>query len=260
MLKATFVISSSEMSNVGKQGGEARRGDVAYQLERIWSISVLKILPDLELVTQIQEFLKDIDGEFLKIIHCTEDMLAQSIWDAVHCEQPNLKDVKGEGSMGVRTKMALRISYITPSELISMRRVSKVAIVDVRDEERSYDAHIAGSHHYASGNFSGECLILWEALKGKTQPFSIAHSARFLSLVFGPHYAILQPDNSNASMLALAVRGPTCAQMFVDYLSKKSEDAGIREVVILERGFNGWKASGREVCSCMDNPCKAEAA
>ncbi|XP_020696500.1 uncharacterized protein LOC110109656 isoform X2 [Dendrobium catenatum] len=42
----------------------------------------------------MQKFLKELDGEFLKIILCTEDMLNQSIWDAVHSEQPNLKDVE----------------------------------------------------------------------------------------------------------------------------------------------------------------------
>ncbi|KAG0452919.1 hypothetical protein HPP92_025583 [Vanilla planifolia] len=167
---------------------------------------------------------------FAALVPNSADKLLKDVAEEIMCDHEML----GEGSMGVRTKMALRISYITPSELISMRRVSKVAIVDVRDEERSYDAHIAGSHHYASGNFSGRMPDLVEALKGKD------------TVVF--HCALSQ------------VRGPTCAQMFVDYLSKKSEDAGIREVVILERGFNGWKASGREVCSCMDNPCKAEAA
>lgn len=43
---------------------------------------------------KIQQFLKELDGEFLKVIHCTEDMLTKSIWDAVHTEQPNLEAVK----------------------------------------------------------------------------------------------------------------------------------------------------------------------
>ncbi|KAH0456483.1 hypothetical protein IEQ34_014390 [Dendrobium chrysotoxum] len=57
-----------------------------------------------------------------------------------------------------------------------------------------------------------------------------------------------------------AVRGPACAQTFVDYLSKMNEDPGIKEVMVLERGFNGWQASGRLVCNCTDVPCKSESA
>ncbi|KAI0499531.1 hypothetical protein KFK09_017735 [Dendrobium nobile] len=56
------------------------------------------------------------------------------------------------------------------------------------------------------------------------------------------------------------VRGPACAQTFVDYLSKMNEDPGIKEVMVLERGFNGWQASGRVVCNCTDVPCKSESA
>ncbi|XP_020588834.1 uncharacterized protein LOC110030454 isoform X2 [Phalaenopsis equestris] len=42
----------------------------------------------------MQKFLKELDGEFLKIILCTEDMLNQSIWDAIHTEHVDLKAVK----------------------------------------------------------------------------------------------------------------------------------------------------------------------
>lgn len=43
---------------------------------------------------KIQEFLKELDGEFLKVIHCTEEMTKQTLWDAMHTEQPNLEAVK----------------------------------------------------------------------------------------------------------------------------------------------------------------------
>ncbi|XP_020248384.1 uncharacterized protein LOC109825886 isoform X2 [Asparagus officinalis] len=43
---------------------------------------------------KIQKFLKELDGEFLKVIHCTEDTLNKSIWDAMNTEQPNLEAVK----------------------------------------------------------------------------------------------------------------------------------------------------------------------
>ncbi|XP_073032627.1 uncharacterized protein [Primulina eburnea] len=40
---------------------------------------------------EIKQLLKELDGEFLKIIFCTEDMLNLSLWQAVNTEQSNLK-------------------------------------------------------------------------------------------------------------------------------------------------------------------------
>uniref|UniRef100_A0A0R0EDI2 Uncharacterized protein n=1 Tax=Glycine max TaxID=3847 RepID=A0A0R0EDI2_SOYBN len=47
--------------------------------------------PDLE---QIQQLLKELDGEFLKVIYCTEDMITRSLWEAMHTTQPSLEEVK----------------------------------------------------------------------------------------------------------------------------------------------------------------------
>ncbi|KAK1307599.1 hypothetical protein QJS10_CPA09g01816 [Acorus calamus] len=47
-----------------------------------------------EETAKIQLFLKEMGGEFLKVIHCTEDMITCSLWEAMHSEQPNLEDVK----------------------------------------------------------------------------------------------------------------------------------------------------------------------
>ncbi|XP_072986785.1 arsenate reductase 2.2 [Typha latifolia] len=127
--------------------------------------------------------------------------------------------------------MARSLSYVTPSQLISITRNPKIAIVDVRDEERSYDAHIAGSHHYPSDTFSEKLPALIQAVKGKD------------TLVF--HCALSK------------VRGPSCALLLLDYLSETKED-GIKNVMVLERGFNGWRDSGRPVCRCTDLPCKGE--
>lgn len=66
------------------------------------------------------------------------------------------------------------------------------------------------------------------------------------------------PRNFNNLYLVLQVRGPSCARMFLDYLSEMKEDAGISKVMVLERGFNGWQASGRPVCRCTEIPCKGE--
>ncbi|KAF8403125.1 hypothetical protein HHK36_011220 [Tetracentron sinense] len=130
--------------------------------------------------------------------------------------------------------MARSISYITGSQLLSLKRRPSIAVVDVRDDERSCDAHIAGSIHYASGTFSEKIPNLIQDVKGKD------------TLVF--HCALSQ------------VRGPSCARRFADYLAEIKEDVGIKNVLVLERGFNGWQASGRPVCRCNDIPCKGEKA
>ncbi|XP_077221661.1 rhodanese/Cell cycle control phosphatase superfamily protein [Tasmannia lanceolata] len=121
------------------------------------------------------------------------------------------------------------VSYVTASQLLTLKRQPNVAIVDVRDDERNYDAHIAGSLHYASETFSQKIPNLLQQVKGKD------------TLVF--HCALSQ------------VRGPSCANMFADYLSE-TKDVDIKKVVVLEHGFNGWEASGRPVCRCTDVPCK----
>ncbi|GMI83376.1 hypothetical protein HRI_002006900 [Hibiscus trionum] len=43
---------------------------------------------------KIRQFLKEIDGEFMEIIYCTEDMINGSLWEAVNTRQPNLEQVK----------------------------------------------------------------------------------------------------------------------------------------------------------------------
>lgn len=122
------------------------------------------------------------------------------------------------------------VSYVTGAELVSMVRDPRVAIIDVRDEERICDAHIAGSHHYASDGFAERLPEIAEATRGKE------------TLVF--HCALSQ------------VRGPSCARMFSDYLSEAKEDSAVKSITVLERGFNGWELSGRPVCRCKDAPCK----
>ncbi|GLT56689.1 hypothetical protein SLA2020_297150 [Shorea laevis] len=130
--------------------------------------------------------------------------------------------------------MARSVSYITGAQLLSLRRRPNIAIIDVRDDERSYDGHIAGSLHYASGTFTDKISDLIQDVKGQD------------TLVF--HCALSQ------------VRGPTCARRFTSYLEEMKEDTGIKSVLVLERGFNGWEASGRPVCHCTDVPCKGETA
>ena len=64
-------------------------------------------------------------------------------------------------------KMARSISYVTGSELLSLKRQPTIAIVDVRDDERSYDGHISGSLHYANDGFSQNISKLIQEVKGK---------------------------------------------------------------------------------------------
>ncbi|KAA3453401.1 Vacuolar acid trehalase [Gossypium australe] len=43
---------------------------------------------------KIRQFLKGLDGDFMEIIYCTEDMINGSLWEAVNTRQPNLEQVK----------------------------------------------------------------------------------------------------------------------------------------------------------------------
>ena len=63
--------------------------------------------------------------------------------------------------------MARSITYVTGSQLLSLRRQPNIAIVDVRDEERNYDGHISGSLHFASDTFSDNISNLIHQVKGK---------------------------------------------------------------------------------------------
>ncbi|CAM8966719.1 unnamed protein product [Rhodiola kirilowii] len=48
----------------------------------------------LEEAPTIQQFLKDMEGDFLSIIFCTEDMINRTLWEAVNTRQENLQEVK----------------------------------------------------------------------------------------------------------------------------------------------------------------------
>ncbi|TKY51635.1 hypothetical protein E2542_SST23154 [Spatholobus suberectus] len=44
--------------------------------------------------SKIQQLLKELDGEFLKVIYCTEDMITRSLSEAMHTTQHRLEEVK----------------------------------------------------------------------------------------------------------------------------------------------------------------------
>uniref|UniRef100_A0A7N2M8N2 Rhodanese domain-containing protein n=1 Tax=Quercus lobata TaxID=97700 RepID=A0A7N2M8N2_QUELO len=166
--------------------------------------------------------------------------------------------------------MARSISYVTGSQLLSIKSRPNIAIIDVRDDERSYDGHIAGSLHFASDTFSDKISNLVQQVKGKdTLVFHCALSQGDSNEVLGAEYmrcnfgksrnkdeGVVRFDDQEIQI----VRGPTCARRLVNYLEEMKEDTGIKNIMVLERGFNGWEASGRPVCRCTDVPCKAESA
>ncbi|VFQ64816.1 unnamed protein product [Cuscuta campestris] len=49
---------------------------------------------ELEDAVKIKQLLKELDGEFLEIIFCTEDMISRPLWEAVNTQQPNFKALK----------------------------------------------------------------------------------------------------------------------------------------------------------------------
>ncbi|TVU31807.1 hypothetical protein EJB05_23508 [Eragrostis curvula] len=150
---------------------------------------------------------------------------------------------------GAERTMARSVSYVSAAKLVSMARGNnRLAIIDVRDDERSKQAHIPGSHHYASTGFAARMPELARTTAdGKdTLVFHCALSQICSSV------AVIQWQEPNASD---PVRGPSCARMFSDYLSE-NKDTGIKNVMVLERGYNGWEALGYPVCRCTDAPCK----
>lgn len=105
------------------------------------------------------------------------------------------------------------------------------ATVD-RDEERGFDGHIAGSMHFSSDSFEDKLPKLVEEVKNKE------------TVVF--HCSFSQ------------VRGPKCARKLSEHLNSALTEGKLEKVpsiVVLERGFNGWAASGHPVCSCQDPVC-----
>ncbi|AQL06340.1 Arsenate reductase 2.1 [Zea mays] len=88
--------------------------------------------------------------------------------------------------------MARSVSYVSAAKLVSMARGNpRLAIIDVRDEERSYQAHIAGSHHFASGSFEARMPELVRAASGKD------------TLVF--HCALSQVPDPPPSLLSITL-------------------------------------------------------
>jgi len=122
------------------------------------------------------------------------------------------------------------LSYVTAEDVEDLLKsnASKVAILDVRDEERKEDGHIAGSVHFPSATFWDNEQNVLEAIKGKVKVVV--------------HCSFSQQ------------RGPTCARHLSREWLQKLEPAP--EVLVLYKGFNNWSASGHDVCYCQkDEKC-----
>ncbi|KAK9733139.1 hypothetical protein RND81_04G046200 [Saponaria officinalis] len=48
----------------------------------------------VEEADKIQQLLKDLEGDFLQVIYCTEDMINRPLWDAVNSKQQSLDKLK----------------------------------------------------------------------------------------------------------------------------------------------------------------------
>ncbi|KAL6328357.1 hypothetical protein AAG906_034500 [Vitis piasezkii] len=49
---------------------------------------------EVEEEVKIRQLLKELDGEFLQVIYCTEDMITRSLWEAMNTKQSNLEALK----------------------------------------------------------------------------------------------------------------------------------------------------------------------
>ncbi|XP_021844691.1 uncharacterized protein [Spinacia oleracea] len=80
--KVNYLLRASSeegLTTCGIQNGRGRKGVV--------------ILNRFSLL-QIQQLLKDLEGEFLQVYYCTEDMIDRSLWDAVNSTQQDLGKLK----------------------------------------------------------------------------------------------------------------------------------------------------------------------
>nr|ABP04040.1 putative arsenate reductase [Pteris tremula] len=126
------------------------------------------------------------------------------------------------------------LPYISATDLIALRPNSKLAIVDVRDEEiRSELGHIAGSWSFEKRTFDEKLPDLVGKLEGQE------------TVVF----------HCNKSQHS----GPACANKLVEHLTTLVSNKEIEtppQIYILEKGFNGWATAGHPVCKCGQDFCK----
>nr|CAD1835164.1 unnamed protein product [Ananas comosus var. bracteatus] len=104
---------------------------------------------------KIQMLLKELDGEFLKVIHCTEDMMKQTVWDAMHTELSNVEDVKIAKSL---PRVCL-LSGLTGEEMMMF--------IDAYPETAVFAALVPNSANKLLADVVEEIMADHEMLSGK---------------------------------------------------------------------------------------------
>nr|XP_024368349.1 arsenate reductase 2.2-like [Physcomitrium patens]PNR62831.1 hypothetical protein PHYPA_001255 [Physcomitrium patens] len=156
---------------------------------------------------------------------------SKDTWKPKSSKQEGVRAFNCESAVAAMAGLNSTVSFVSGQQLVKLQG-PKIAVVDVRDEERAFDGHIAGSMHFSSSTFEENLPKLIEEVKNKE------------TVVF--HCAFSQ------------VRGPTCARKLSEHLNNAKTEGKIEKVpsiVVLERGFNGWAESGRPICSCQDLVC-----
>eukprot|EP00250_Pteridium_aquilinum_P009508 c18715_g1_i1 orf=167-790(+) len=46
-------------------------------------------------ILKVQQLLQNMEGDFMKVLVCTNEMIKGTLWDAMHSSQPGLTEVKG---------------------------------------------------------------------------------------------------------------------------------------------------------------------
>ncbi|GJP49474.1 hypothetical protein CLOM_g8672 [Closterium sp. NIES-68] len=159
------------------------------------------------------------------------------------------------------------VTYLSAEEFerLAKDRSKRVAVVDVRDEERMMDGHLHGSLHFPSETFRDDISHLAQRVSGHDAV--VFHCA--LSQVRGPKCANIyvghqqeqqQAGGDSGAMQKKQRAGGCCMGALV---GSKQQEQGERaqqrqqvpQVHVLRYGFNGWMSSGRPFCTCSEPVC-----
>ncbi|CAI5498190.1 unnamed protein product [Closterium sp. Naga37s-1] len=169
------------------------------------------------------------------------------------------------------------VTYLSAEEFerLAADRSKRVAVVDVRDEERQMDGHIHGSVHAPSETFRDHLPHL--ATRLSNHDAVVFHCA--LSQVRGPKCANIyvshhqeqqqqqqqQQGGSSGSDSGAAQKkqqqGGCCMGVCVGSKQQGQEEERVQQkrqapkVHVLRYGFNGWMSSGRPFCTCSEPIC-----
>ncbi|CAN8270070.1 unnamed protein product [Cochlearia groenlandica] len=98
-LKQRLCVRDSAQETTQKLEEDSKFVPLDPQDPRFGPPVLLLLGSQLHEAQKIQELLTELDGEFMEIVLCTEDMIPRSLWEAVNTKQPDLKRVKIAGSL-----------------------------------------------------------------------------------------------------------------------------------------------------------------